>query len=68
MNATIKALAKRKIEVIILQLGKLDVASPAGKLMLQMLAAVAEMAHPLVALLGCTRFRERRLCEVSVSK
>ena len=48
MNATIKALAKRKIEVIILQLGKLDVASPSGKLMLQMLAAVAEMERDLL--------------------
>ena len=48
VNATIKALAKRNIEVIILQLGKLDVASPAGKLMLQMLAAVAEMERDLL--------------------
>ena len=48
MNVTIKALAKRKIEVIILQLGKLDVASPSGKLMLQMLAAVAEMERDLL--------------------
>ena len=48
VNATIKALAKRKIEVIILQLGKLDVASPSGKLMLQMLAAVAEMERDLL--------------------
>ena len=39
---------KRKIEVIILQLGKLDVASPSGKLMLQMLAAVAEMERDLL--------------------
>ncbi|HQV80500.1 MAG TPA: recombinase family protein, partial [Agitococcus sp.] len=38
----------RKIEVIILQLGKLDVASPSGKLMLQMLAAVAEMERDLL--------------------
>ena len=48
VNATIKALAKRKIEVIILQLGKLDVASPSGKMMLQMLAAVAEMERDLL--------------------
>lgn len=36
------------IKVIILQLGKLDVASPSGKLMLQMLAAVAEMERDLL--------------------
>lgn len=46
--ATIKALAKRKIEVIVLQLGKLDLASPAGKLMMNMLAAVAEMERDLL--------------------
>ena len=55
VNTTIKALAKRKIEVIILQLGKLDVASPSGKLMLQMLAAVAEMERDL--LVGSTPSR-----------
>lgn len=43
VGATIKALAARGIEVIVLQLGKLDLTSPAGKLMLNMLAAVAEM-------------------------
>ena len=48
VNTTIKALAKRNIEVIILQLGKLDVASPSGKMMLQMLAAVAEMERDLL--------------------
>jgi putative DNA-invertase from lambdoid prophage Rac len=48
IGATIKALAARKIEVIVLQLGKLDLASPAGKLMLNMLAAVAEMEHDLL--------------------
>ncbi len=48
VNATITALAKRKIEVVILQLGKLDVASPSGKMMLQMLAAVAEMERDLL--------------------
>lgn len=48
MGATIKALAARKIEVIVLQLGKLDLASPAGKLMLTMLAAVAEMERDLL--------------------
>jgi DNA invertase Pin-like site-specific DNA recombinase len=35
-------LAARRIEVIVLQLGKLDLTSAAGKLMLTMLAAVAD--------------------------
>ena len=48
VNATIKALAKRRIEVVVLQLGKLDMASPSGKMMLQMLAAVAEMERDLL--------------------
>src|SRR6267378_8090739 len=34
VGATIKALGARKIQVIVLQLGKLDLTSPAGKLML----------------------------------
>jgi putative DNA-invertase from lambdoid prophage Rac len=48
VGTTIKALAERKIEVIVLQLGKLDLASPAGKLMLNVLAAVAEMERDLL--------------------
>lgn len=48
VGATITALAARKIEVIVLQLGKLDLTSPAGKLMLTMLAAVAEMERDLL--------------------
>ena len=48
VGATIKALAKRKIMVIVLQLGKLDLTSTAGKLMLTMLAAVAEMERDLL--------------------
>ena len=48
VSSTIKALAKRKIEVVVLQLGKLDLTSPAGKLMLNMLAAVAEMERDLL--------------------
>lgn len=48
VGATIKALAARKIEVIVLQLGKLDLTSAAGKLMLTMLAAVAEMERDLL--------------------
>lgn len=48
VGATIKALAARRIEVIVLQLGKLDLTSTAGKLMLTMLAAVAEMERDLL--------------------
>lgn len=48
VGATIKALAARKIEVIVLQLGKLDLTSTAGKLMLTMLAAIAEMERDLL--------------------
>jgi putative DNA-invertase from lambdoid prophage Rac len=48
VGATIKMLATRRIEVIVLQLGKLDLTSAAGKLMLAMLAAVAEMERDLL--------------------
>lgn len=48
VGATIKMLAGRRIEVIVLQLGKLDLTSAAGKLMLTMLAAVAEMERDLL--------------------
>ena len=48
VGATIKMLAARSIEVIVMQLGKLDLTSPAGKLMLTMLAAVAEMERDLL--------------------
>ncbi len=48
VGATIKMLATRSIEVIVLQLGKLDLTSAAGKLMLTMLAAVAEMERDLL--------------------
>jgi putative DNA-invertase from lambdoid prophage Rac len=48
VGATIKALKARKIEVIVLQLGKLDLTSAAGKLMLSMLGAVAEMERDLL--------------------
>src|SRR5450830_828242 len=48
VGATIKALAKRRIEVIVLQLGKLDLTSSAGKLMLTMLAALAEMERDML--------------------
>ena len=46
--ATVKLLAARKISVIVLQLGKLNLASGAGKMMLTMLAAVAEMERDLL--------------------
>lgn len=46
--ATIMALAALNVEVVVLQLGKLDLTSPAGKLMLAMLAAVAEMERDLI--------------------
>jgi putative DNA-invertase from lambdoid prophage Rac len=46
--ATIKVLALLDVEVVVLQLGKLDLTSPAGKLMLAMLAAVAEMERDLI--------------------
>ncbi|MCS0595549.1 recombinase family protein [Massilia agri] len=48
VGATIKMLATRRIEVIVLQLGKLDLTSAAGKMMLTMLAAVAEMERDLL--------------------
>jgi DNA invertase Pin-like site-specific DNA recombinase len=48
VGATIKMLAAHRIEVIVLQLGKLDLTSAAGKLMLTMLAAVAEMERDLL--------------------
>ena len=48
VSASIKMLAARRIEVIVLQLGKLDLTGAAGKLMLTMLAAVAEMERDLL--------------------
>jgi len=48
VGATVKLLASRNISVIVLQLGKLDLTSAAGKLMLTMLAAVAEMERDLL--------------------
>jgi putative DNA-invertase from lambdoid prophage Rac len=48
VGATIKILAGRSIQVVVLQLGKLDLTSAAGKLMLTMLAAVAEMERDLL--------------------
>ncbi len=48
VGATIKTLAAMNIKVIVLQLGALDLTSAAGKLMLTMLAAVAEMERDLL--------------------
>jgi len=48
IGATIQVLAARRIEVVVLQLGKLDLTSAAGKLMLNMLATVAEMERDLL--------------------
>jgi len=47
IGATIKQLSARDIQVVVLQLGKLDLASAAGKMMLTMLGAVAEMERDL---------------------
>jgi DNA invertase Pin-like site-specific DNA recombinase len=48
VSATIKLLTGRKIKAIVLPLGRLHRASAAGKLILSMLAAVAEMDDLLV--------------------
>ena len=45
---TIRMLGERKIKVIVLQLGNTDLTSAAGKLLLTMLAAVAEMERDLL--------------------
>ncbi|MBE8907105.1 recombinase family protein [Enterobacter asburiae] len=45
---TIRALAERNIRVIVHQLGTTDLTSAAGKLLLSMLAAVAEMERDLL--------------------
>jgi len=45
---TVKHLAERNIQVIVLQLGKTDLTSSAGKLLLTMLVALAEMERDLL--------------------
>lgn len=45
---TVRLLAEREIKVVVVQLGGADLASPAGKLLLSMLAAVAEMERDLL--------------------
>lgn len=48
VQATVRHLQKLKVKVIVLQLGDLDLASTPGKMMLTMLAAVAEMERDLL--------------------
>ncbi len=45
---TVRLLADRNIKVVVLQLGNTDLTAPAGKLLLSMLAAVAEMERDLL--------------------
>ncbi|MBV6306171.1 recombinase family protein [Candidimonas humi] len=45
---TVKNLASHGVKVIVLQLGTTDLTGPAGKLLLSMLAAVAEMERDLL--------------------
>jgi putative DNA-invertase from lambdoid prophage Rac len=52
LGATINTLNNFQIKVIVLQLGNLDLASRANKLMLTMLAAVSDMERDL--LIECT--------------
>ena len=48
MLQTVRQLEERGIKVIVLQLGNTDLTSAAGKLLLSMLAAVAEMGPDLL--------------------
>jgi putative DNA-invertase from lambdoid prophage Rac len=45
---TVRYFANRNIQVIVKQLGSIDLTAPAGKLLLMMLAAVAEMERDLL--------------------
>lgn len=45
---TTRLLAERQIRVVVLQLGGTDITSPAGKMLMSMLAAVAEMERDLM--------------------
>lgn len=45
---TVRQLGEREIKVVVLQLGNTDLTAPAGKLLLSMLAAVAEMERDLL--------------------
>jgi DNA invertase Pin-like site-specific DNA recombinase len=48
IQTTIRQLQERGIKVIVLALGNTDLTSPAGKLLMSMLAAVAEMERDLL--------------------
>jgi DNA invertase Pin-like site-specific DNA recombinase len=48
VGSTIKHLASRGNKVIVVQLGVLDLASPAGKMMRTLLAAIAELERGLL--------------------
>jgi len=45
---TIRLLSDRKVKVVVIQLGNTDLTSPPGKMLLTMLAAVAEMERDLL--------------------
>lgn len=45
---TVRQLGERRVKVVVLQLGNTDLTAPAGKLLLSMLAAVAEMERDLL--------------------
>ncbi|NRH44059.1 MULTISPECIES: recombinase family protein [unclassified Pseudomonas] len=58
---TVRLLEARRIRVLVHQLGAVDLTSPAGKLLISMLAAVAEMERDLLVertQAGLTRARE----------
>lgn len=48
VGSTLKLLEQRNIKVIVLQLGLLDMTSPVGKAMLNMLSAIAELEKDLL--------------------
>ena len=48
IQQTLRALASRQIKVFVLQLGEIDLNSSAGKLLVTMLSAVAEMERDLL--------------------
>ena len=48
VGSTVRMLQERKIKVIVLALGGTDLTSPAGKMLMMMLSAVAEMERDLL--------------------
>lgn len=48
IKSTLAELGRRDVSVVILQLGKLDLLSPAGKMMLSVLSAMAELERDLI--------------------